>query len=388
MGDNGPPMEQGEHLTQNQGDDHAGGHRGQQDSDLGARSTESTQASPDGPAGHTAGPARGGAPDQHRQRAPRGGGRSRGRHPGRTGGRRRNAWKGYSPEQLAARAAAVPAIVYPEELPVSARREEIAAAIAEHQVVIVAGETGSGKTTQLPKICLELGRGVTGMIGHTQPRRIAARSVAERIASELGTPIGRDGVVGYQVRFTEEVGENTLVKLMTDGILLAEIQSDPQLRRYDTIIVDEAHERSLNIDFILGYLARLLPQRPDLKVIITSATIDSERFAEHFGREQVGDRGQPFTVPAPVEPARPRPLPRAPWLRGLSAVEPAPERMASRRARAAARTAGSGEVRASSSASLSSPGPAGPGREAEVLSAGSLPASSEAGGASSGARGR
>ena len=238
--------------------------------------------------------------DQHRQRAPRGGGRRRGRHPGRTEGRRRNAWKGYSPEQLAARTAAVPAIVYPEELPVSARREEIAAAIAEHQVVIVAGETGSGKTTQLPKICLELDRGVTGMIGHTQPRRIAARSVAERIASELGTPIGRDGVVGYQVRFTEEVGENTLVKLMTDGILLAEIQSDPQLRRYDTIIVDEAHERSLNIDFILGYLARLLPQRPDLKVIITSATIDSERFAEHFGREQIGDRGQPFTVPAPV----------------------------------------------------------------------------------------
>lgn len=239
--------------------------------------------------------------DQQGRRGSRGGGgRRRGRRPGRTEGRRRNAWKGYSPEQLAARTAAVPAIVYPEELPVSARREEIAAAIAEHQVVIVAGETGSGKTTQLPKICLELGRGVTEMIGHTQPRRIAARSVAERIASELGTPIGRDGVVGYQVRFTEEVGENTLVKLMTDGILLAEIQSDPQLRRYDTIIVDEAHERSLNIDFILGYLARLLPQRPDLKVIITSATIDSERFAEHFGREQTGDRGQPFTVPAPV----------------------------------------------------------------------------------------
>ena len=237
--------------------------------------------------------------NQQGRRASRGHNR-RGRRPGRTEGRRRSAWKGYSPEQLAARAAAVPAIVYPEELPVSARREEIAAAIAEHQVVIVAGETGSGKTTQLPKICLELGRGVTGMIGHTQPRRIAARSVAERIASELGTPIGRDGVVGYQVRFTEEVGENTLVKLMTDGILLAEIQSDPQLRRYDTIIVDEAHERSLNIDFILGYLARLLPQRPDLKVIITSATIDSERFAEHFGREQIGDRGQPFTVPAPV----------------------------------------------------------------------------------------
>ena len=233
------------------------------------------------------------------QRAPRDRGR-RSQRPGKGSGLRRSTWKGYSPEQLATRAAAVPTIVYPEELPVSARREEIATAIAEHQVVIVAGETGSGKTTQLPKICLELGRGVTGMIGHTQPRRIAARSVAERIASELGTPIGRDGVVGYQVRFTEEVGENTLVKLMTDGILLAEIQSDPQLRHYDTIIVDEAHERSLNIDFILGYLARLLPQRPDLKVIITSATIDSERFAEHFGHELTGDRGQPFTVPAPV----------------------------------------------------------------------------------------
>ena len=233
------------------------------------------------------------------RRAPHG--RSRqSRRTGKGTGRRRSAWKGYSPEQLAARAAAVPVIVYPEELPVSARREEIAAAIGEHQVVIVAGETGSGKTTQLPKICLELGRGVTGMIGHTQPRRIAARSVAERIASELGTPIGPGGVVGYQVRFTEEVGENTLVKLMTDGILLAEIQSDPQLRRYDTIIVDEAHERSLNIDFILGYLARLLPRRTDLKVIITSATIDSERFAEHFGREIIGDRGQPFTVPAPI----------------------------------------------------------------------------------------
>lgn len=200
---------------------------------------------------------------------------------GRRSGRRE--WSGFSEEQLAERAASVPALVYPEELPVSSRRQEIADAIRDNQVVIVAGETGSGKTTQLPKICLGLGRGVTGMIGHTQPRRIAARSVAERIASELGTPIGRDGVVGYQVRFTEETGPNTLVKLMTDGILLAEIQSDPMLRRYDTIIVDEAHERSLNIDFILGYLARLLPQRPDLKVIITSATIDSERFAEHFG---------------------------------------------------------------------------------------------------------
>ena len=213
--------------------------------------------------------------------------RGRGRGARRTGRRRaprRAEWPGFTPDQLAERAASVPAIVYPEELPVSARREEIAEAIRDHQVVIVAGETGSGKTTQLPKICLELGRGITAMIGHTQPRRIAARSVAERIAHELGTPIGRDGVVGYQVRFTEETGPRTLVKLMTDGILLAEIQSDPMLARYDTIIVDEAHERSLNIDFILGYLARLLPQRPDLKVIITSATIDSARFAEHFGR--------------------------------------------------------------------------------------------------------
>ncbi|WP_051286066.1 DUF3418 domain-containing protein [Actinomyces dentalis] len=213
--------------------------------------------------------------------------RGRGRGARRTGRRRaprRAEWPGFTPDQLAERAASVPAIVYPEELPVSARRQEIAEAIRDHQVVIVAGETGSGKTTQLPKICLELGRGITAMIGHTQPRRIAARSVAERIAHELGTPIGRDGVVGYQVRFTEETGPRTLVKLMTDGILLAEIQSDPMLARYDTIIVDEAHERSLNIDFILGYLARLLPGRPDLKVIITSATIDSARFAEHFGR--------------------------------------------------------------------------------------------------------
>ena len=353
MGDNGPPMEQGEHLTQNQGDDDAGGHRGQQDSDLGARSTESTQAPADGPAGDATGPARGGAPDRQRQHAPRGGGRRRGRRPGRTEGRRRNAWKGYSPEQLAARTAAVPAIVYPEELPVSARREEIAAAIGEHQVVIVAGETGSGKTTQLPKICLELGRGVTGMIGHTQPRRIAARSVAERIASELGTPIGRDGVVGYQVRFTEEVGENTLVKLMTDGILLAEIQSDPQLRRYDTIIVDEAHERSLNIDFILGYLARLLPQRPDLKVIITSATIDSERFAEHFGREQIGDRGQPFTVPAPVIEVSGRTYPVEVRYRPLAPDDAPP----------ASNDAGGEPVKP---AAAPRPGPAGPGELSEA----------------------
>lgn len=178
----------------------------------------------------------------------------------------------------------MPAITYPDEFPVSRRREEIAAAIRDHQVVIVSGETGSGKTTQLPKICLELGRGVDGVIGHTQPRRIAARTVAERIAEELAVPLG--GAVGYQVRFTDRVGETTLVKVMTDGILLAEIQRDPQLRRYDTLIVDEAHERSLNIDFILGYLANLLPRRPDLKVVITSATIDSARFAAHFGTEQ------------------------------------------------------------------------------------------------------
>ncbi|MGJ9455688.1 ATP-dependent RNA helicase HrpA [Actinotignum sp. GS-2025e] len=194
----------------------------------------------------------------------------------------------FTPAQLEARRAAVPHISYPETLPVSARRAEIREAIAANQVVIIAGETGSGKTTQLPKICLELGRGITGLIGHTQPRRIAARSVAERIAAELGQKVG--GAVGYQVRFTEEVGPTTLVKLMTDGILLAEIQSDPQLLRYDTLIIDEAHERSLNIDFILGYLARLLPARPDLKVIITSATIDTERFAAHFGEHRAGGR--------------------------------------------------------------------------------------------------
>lgn len=173
-------------------------------------------------------------------------------------------------------------ISYPEELPVSARRQEIAEAIANNQVVVVSGETGSGKTTQLPKICLELGRGCGTLIGHTQPRRIAARSVATRIASELGEELGN--TIGFQVRFTDVVSSKTMVKLMTDGILLAEIRTDPLLKRYDTIIVDEAHERSLNIDFILGYLARLLPRRPDLKVIITSATIDSQRFAEHFSR--------------------------------------------------------------------------------------------------------
>lgn len=172
-------------------------------------------------------------------------------------------------------------ISYPAELPVSGRREDLMAAIAANQVTIIAGETGSGKTTQIPKMCLELGLGENGLIGHTQPRRLAARTVAERIAEELGVEIGQE--VGFQVRFTGEVSKATKVKLMTDGILLAEIQRDKLLRRYNAIIIDEAHERSLNIDFILGYLKRILPQRPDLKVIITSATIDPERFANHFG---------------------------------------------------------------------------------------------------------
>ncbi|MEU9140887.1 ATP-dependent RNA helicase HrpA [Streptomyces sp. NPDC048404] len=183
---------------------------------------------------------------------------------------------------MALRRARVPAVTYPEQLPVSQKKDDIAAAIRDHQVVIVAGETGSGKTTQIPKICMELGRGVRGMIGHTQPRRIAARTVAERVADELDTPLGE--AVGWKVRFTDQVNPDaTFVKLMTDGILLAEIQTDRELRAYDTIIIDEAHERSLNIDFLLGYLAQLLPKRPDLKVVITSATIDPERFSRHFG---------------------------------------------------------------------------------------------------------
>ncbi|HEX8973801.1 ATP-dependent RNA helicase HrpA [Oryzihumus sp.] len=191
--------------------------------------------------------------------------------------------------RMARRRAAMPTVTYPEDLPVAARKDDIAALIRDHQVVIVAGETGSGKTTQLPKICLELGRGVEGLIGHTQPRRIAARSVAERIAEELGTELGT--AVGYQVRFTDRSSDDTLVKVMTDGILLSEMQRDRDLRKYDTIIIDEAHERSLNIDFILGYLKQLLPRRPDLKVIVTSATIDPERFARHFERDG---------VPAPI----------------------------------------------------------------------------------------
>ncbi|MDN5790303.1 MAG: ATP-dependent RNA helicase HrpA [Micrococcales bacterium] len=199
-----------------------------------------------------------------------------------------------TPEQAEARRTArarlVPPITYPEHLPVVERRDDIAEAIREHQVVVVAGATGSGKTTQIPKICLALGRGLVGVIGHTQPRRIAARAVAERLAEELGVELG--DAVGYQVRFTDRSSKDTLVKVMTDGILLAELQHDRELRRYDTIIIDEAHERSLNIDFILGYLRALLPRRPDLKVIITSATIDPQRFAEHFAT--------PDGTPAPI----------------------------------------------------------------------------------------
>src|SRR5689334_7075560 len=207
---------------------------------------------------------------------------------------------------VATRLNAVPAISYPD-LPVSDRRDEIADAIRANQVVIVAGETGSGKTTQLPKICLELGRGIRGTIGHTQPRRLAARTVAQRIADELGTPLG--DAVGYTVRFTDRASDRTLVKLMTDGILLAEIQRDRRLLRYDTLILDEAHERSLNIDFLLGYLRELLPRRPDLKVIVTSATIEPERFAEHFGGAPIVEvsgrtypveiRYRPLEVPVP-----------------------------------------------------------------------------------------
>ncbi|WP_459547132.1 ATP-dependent RNA helicase HrpA [Nocardia sp. X0981] len=217
-------------------------------------------------------------------------------------------------QRIAARRAALPVITYPEQLPVTGRRDDIAAAIAAHQVVVVAGETGSGKTTQIPKICLELGRGIRGAIGHTQPRRLAARTVAERIAEELDTELG--DAVGYTVRFTDQAAEHTLVKLMTDGILLAEIQRDRLLRAYDTIIIDEAHERSLNIDFLLGYLKQLLPRRPDLKIVITSATIDPELFARHF-TDDAGDpapivevsgrsypveiRYRPLALPVPAE---------------------------------------------------------------------------------------
>jgi ATP-dependent helicase HrpA len=210
-----------------------------------------------------------------------------------------------SQQKYAARLASLPKPEYPLELPVSSRRDEIAQAIQQHQVVIVCGETGSGKTTQLPKICLALGRGVSGLIGHTQPRRIAARSVASRIAQELNSPLGH--VVGYKVRFNDKITDGSYVKLMTDGILLAETQGDPFLNAYDTIIIDEAHERSLNIDFLLGYLKQLLPKRPDLKVIVTSATIDADRFSQHFSGAPVFEvSGRTF----PVE-IRYRPLGKA-----------------------------------------------------------------------------
>lgn len=208
-----------------------------------------------------------------------------------------------SRQQVISRQNSIPVIQYPEELPIAERREDISNAIAKHQVVVIAGETGSGKTTQLPKICLELGRGVAGMIGHTQPRRIAARTVASRIAEELTQPLGQ--TVGYQVRFNETSSENTLVKLMTDGILLAEIQHDRYLNKYDTIIIDEAHERSLNIDFLLGYLKNILPKRPDLKVIITSATIDVERFSRHFNDAPVIEvSGRTYPVELEYVPAQ------------------------------------------------------------------------------------
>ena len=185
-----------------------------------------------------------------------------------------------SSDKVTARRSSIPAMRYDDALPIAAKRDEIKAALEKSQVVVIAGETGSGKTTQLPKICLEIGRGVHGLIGHTQPRRLAARSVATRVAEEIGTPLGE--LVGYQVRFEDQSKDGTLIKLMTDGILLAETQHDRFLEKYDTIIVDEAHERSLNIDFLLGYLKTLLPRRPDLKLIITSATIDLERFSKHF----------------------------------------------------------------------------------------------------------
>ncbi len=246
---------------------------------------------------------------------------------------RREAWRqavAASAARRAARAASVPPITLDESLPITAEGERISALIRAHPVVVVAGETGSGKTTQLPKLCLAAGRGAGGLIGCTQPRRIAARAVARRVAQELGTEVG--GLVGWQVRFTEQVGEGALVKFMTDGILLAETQGDPWLSRYDTIIVDEAHERSLNIDFLLGYLKRLLDRRRDLKLVVTSATIDTERFARHFGGAPiVSVEGRTF----PVE-VRWRP-PQAPEPR-------APEPPAKGRARAPQRRADDGEV--------------------------------------------
>ncbi|PHV08653.1 ATP-dependent RNA helicase HrpA [Janthinobacterium sp. BJB412] len=240
-----------------------------------------------------------------------------------------------TPEEQAAKAAErafrnpLPEISYPEDLPVSGRREEIAEALVKNQVIIVCGETGSGKTTQLPKICLELGRGQAGLIGHTQPRRIAASSTAKRIAQELGTPLGE--TVGFKVRFADTLMRGASVKLMTDGILLAETQTDPLLKNYDTIIIDEAHERSLNIDFLLGYLKQLLPRRPDLKVIITSATIDAERFARHFAAADgksapvIEVSGRLYQVEV-----RYRPVDRDQPAGGADAAKPAPKAAAAR----------------------------------------------------------
>ena len=243
---------------------------------------------PQGEARQGGQPGQGARPQQARAPRPDGEGGSRAQP-------RREPKPRLTPEEQAARAAErafrnpLPPITFPEDLPVSGRRHEIAEALQKHQVIIVSGETGSGKTTQLPKICLELGRGQKALIGHTQPRRIAASSTAKRIAQELGTPLGE--TVGFKVRFADTLMKGASVKLMTDGILLAETQTDPLLKNYDTIIIDEAHERSLNIDFLLGYLKQLLPRRPDLKVIITSATIDAERFSRHFGTPD---------MPAPV----------------------------------------------------------------------------------------
>ncbi|GGJ83884.1 ATP-dependent RNA helicase HrpA [Pseudomonas matsuisoli] len=216
-------------------------------------------------------------------------------------------------EKVEARRQSVPVMRYDDALPIAAKRDEIKAALEKHQVVVIAGETGSGKTTQLPKICLELGRGVHGLIGHTQPRRLAARSVATRVAEEIGTPLGE--LVGYQVRFEDQSNERSLIKLMTDGILLAETQHDRFLERYDTLIVDEAHERSLNIDFLLGYLKTLLPRRPDLKVIITSATIDLERFSKHFRVDHPEGGG----ADAPIVEVSGRTYPVDTWYRPLAA---------------------------------------------------------------------
>lgn len=254
-------------------------------------------------------PARSGARQSAEGGRTRGRGRPRRKRSGDRrrpeGGSRREQHEARRERQRAARARRAPLLEYPAELPVVEHREEIAEAIRDHQVVVIAGETGSGKTTQIPKICLELGLGVTGMIGHTQPRRIAARSVAARLADEMGEDLG--DTVGYQVRFTSQVADHTRVKVMTDGILLSELRHDRLLRDYEVLIIDEAHERSLNIDFIIGLLTRLLKERPDLKVIITSATINPEAFSEHFdGAPIISVSGRTYPVEVryrPLDPA-------------------------------------------------------------------------------------